>query len=206
MEVSSSPPPSPGHPYERSVSPRSASRFPASSQPSQQSSSSQPAEDTTEVNSDNSDNNNGESGSSDSGNGDRSDNNEVPYRNKKIGPSPSDKKVVAHEYLPSDLNITIADCQLVNPFGRILPPYKPITFGSLPKVHTDDYIVNSIIKDGLKLFLPSICCREYTPNKYSELVSDRVNSGVLTELPPDAPRPNMLFRLFPVPKSDIHNP
>ena len=56
--------------------------------------------------------------------------------------------------MPSNLDIPITDCQLINPSERIIPPYKPIHFGSMPTVKIDDHVVNSIIKDGFKLFYP----------------------------------------------------
>ena len=188
--VSSSPPSSPDHPYERSTSP-SASQS-STSQPSQQDPPSQSAGDS--VNSDNSD-----KSAKPSDNSDKSNDN-------RVGPSPKTRDVVPCDYRPSNLDVILTDCQLSNPSRKITPPFKRIQFESLPKVKTDDHVVNSIIENGLKLFLPSITCKDYTPNKHGAHFDNLVQSGVIAELSPQAPKPKMLFRLFPVPKTDPHNP
>ena len=116
-----------------------------------------------------------------------------------------DRIVVAQSYTPSGLNIPLADCQLINLTGRILPPYNPLKFGSLPQITTDDHVVNSIIKDGLKLFLSSISCKEHTPTKYKNYIVNLASSGVISGLLSDAPKLGMLFKLFSEPKADPHN-
>ena len=190
--VSSSPPQSPDHPYARSVT-SSPSRSSAS-QPSQQdNSSSQPADNNSNSASDK--NKPCDNSASDN----QSDTND-------IDPTPGSKIVIPCTYKPSNLDIDITDCQLANPRGRISPPFKELKFGSLPNISTSDHVVNSIIKDGLKLFLPSILCKDYTPSKYQIHVNNLLQSGVISEIPLSDPKPKMLFRLFPVPKADPHNP
>ena len=189
--VSSSPPQSPDHPYARSVTP-SPSRSSAS-QPSQQdnTSSSQAADNNSKNTSDKPCDNSASDNYSDS---------------NDIDPTPGSKIVIPCTYKPSNLDISITDCQLANPRGKISPPFKELKFGSLPNISTSDHVVNSIIKDGLKLFLPSISCKDYTPSKYQVHVNNLLQSGVLSEVPLSDPKPKMLFRLFPVPKADPHNP
>ena len=192
--VSSSPPQSPDHPYARSVT-SSPSRSSAS-QPSQQ-------ENTPSQSADN----NSNSASDKNKPCDKSaSDNQSDSNTNDINPTPGSKIVIPCTYKPSNLDINITDCQLANPRGRISPPFKELKFGSLPNISTSDHVVNSIIKDGLKLFLPSINCKDYTPSKYQIHVDNLLQSGVISEIPLSDPKPKMLFRLFPVPKADPHNP
>ena len=80
----------------------------------------------------------------------------------------------------------------------------PSNVGNLPNVLTKDHVVNSIIKNGAKIFLPrGVQSHRYAPKKNMPFIKRMLNVGILEET---KHKPLNTIAIFAVPKADPNNP